>query len=598
MLTTASVFFQTFADAGITHVFVNWGNDHPAMLEDLERQRVENGKTNVEIVTCPNEMVALSAAQAYAQVAGKPAAVIVHVDVGTQALAGAVHNVDKGCAPVLIFAGASPFTVSGELRGSKNEWPMYPQDAPDQPAIVRQFMRFTAQVQSGKNAAKTIMRGLQFATSGPTGPVYLWARREVLEEIVDESSFLSKTAIAKWPSVQPAGLSPTALKAIASALMDATFPMIVTGASGRNTRTVPLLEELSNSLAISIYDSCPQSVNVSYSHPFLIGSSFDGRNENLQHADVALFLDAEIPFIEQTGTRLNEDARAFLIDADPLKHNVGWSHVDAEMICTADVEVALAQLLEALKESLKLAPEPHQHRVEVQERAKRVEELHSAYVSRLSQAVVAASPKGTPTAPFILETLRKAVKAQTPSGGEKVLWLNEATSLAGAIWNYIRPEQPGSMLMAGGASLGWSLPAGCGAQLGARASGKDYDLTVAIMGDGTYMFGIPTVSYWLARRYETPFLTIVLNNGGWASPKLSMLNMHPTGHGSKATMQGLSVGFGPDMPDYSGVARAAGGAWGRRVTKPEEIQPAIEEAIRVVLNEKRSACLDCIIDAV
>jgi len=112
------------------------------------------------------------------------------------------------------------------------------------------------------------------------------------------------------------------------------------------------------------------------------------------------------------------------------------------------------------------------------------------------------------------------------------------------------------------------------------------------------MFGIPTVSYWLARRYETPFLTIVLNNGGWASPKLSMLNMHPTGHGSKATMQGLSVGFGPDMPDYSAVATAAGGAWGRRVTKPEEIQLAIEEAIRVVINEKRSACLDCIIDAV
>ena len=84
MYTTATLIFKTLADAGVTHAFVNWGNDHPAFLEELERERVENGKTVVEIVTCPHEMVALSAAQGYAQVTGKPAAVIVHVDVGTQ----------------------------------------------------------------------------------------------------------------------------------------------------------------------------------------------------------------------------------------------------------------------------------------------------------------------------------------------------------------------------------------------------------------------------------------------------------------------------------------------------------------------------------
>jgi hypothetical protein len=85
MYTASSVFLQSLADAGITHAFVNWGSDHPALLEDLERQRIQgDGNTKPEIVTCPNEMVALSAAQGYAQVTGKPAAVIVHVDVGTQ----------------------------------------------------------------------------------------------------------------------------------------------------------------------------------------------------------------------------------------------------------------------------------------------------------------------------------------------------------------------------------------------------------------------------------------------------------------------------------------------------------------------------------
>ena len=91
MYTTSSVFLQALSAAGITHAFVNWGSDHPGLLEDLERQRTENhptrgdrDPTNPTIITCPNEMVALSAAQGYAQVTGNPAAVIVHVDVGTQ----------------------------------------------------------------------------------------------------------------------------------------------------------------------------------------------------------------------------------------------------------------------------------------------------------------------------------------------------------------------------------------------------------------------------------------------------------------------------------------------------------------------------------
>jgi len=84
MYTASSIFLKTLVDAGITHAFVNWGSDHPGILEDLERQRDENGRTAIQIVTCPNEMVALSAAQGYGQVVGNPAIVIVHVDVGTQ----------------------------------------------------------------------------------------------------------------------------------------------------------------------------------------------------------------------------------------------------------------------------------------------------------------------------------------------------------------------------------------------------------------------------------------------------------------------------------------------------------------------------------
>ena len=76
------------------------------------------------------------------------------------------------------------------------------------------------------------------------------------------------------------------------------------------------------------------------------------------------------------------------------------------------------------------------------------------------------------------------------------------------------------------------------------------------------------------------------------------MGIYPQGHGSKAPGSRLSVGFGPDMPDYSQIAAAAGGAWGRRMSEPAKLKETFEEAIRVVLEEKRCAVIDCIVKSI
>jgi thiamine pyrophosphate-dependent acetolactate synthase large subunit-like protein len=74
-----------------------------------------------------------------------------------------------------------------------------------------------------------------------------------------------------------------------------------------------------------------------------------------------------------------------------------------------------------------------------------------------------------------------------------------------------------------------------------------------------------------------------------------MLGIYPNGYGSKAAGSRLTVGFGPDMPDYAQIAVAAGGAWGRRVSEPQKLKETMEEAIRIILEEKRCAVIDCIV---
>jgi len=75
-----------------------------------------------------------------------------------------------------------------------------------------------------------------------------------------------------------------------------------------------------------------------------------------------------------------------------------------------------------------------------------------------------------------------------------------------------------------------------------------------------------------------------------------MLGVHPTGMGSRATSSHLNVTFGPESPDYSQIAVAAGKAWGKKITHPSEVEGAIREAIAVVQNERRCAVLDVVLE--
>lgn len=116
-VTGAAAILHALEAAGITHLFVNLGSDHPAFLSAFASRQFPK----IQIFTSPNEMNALSAASGFAQLTGNPAAVLVHVECGTQGLAGAVHNVSKGRIPVMILAGTVPVTMEGELMGSRNE---------------------------------------------------------------------------------------------------------------------------------------------------------------------------------------------------------------------------------------------------------------------------------------------------------------------------------------------------------------------------------------------------------------------------------------------------------------------------------------------
>lgn len=98
------------------------------------------------------------------------------------------------------------------------------------------------------------------------------------------------------------------------------------------------------------------------------------------------------------------------------------------------------------------------------------------------------------------------------------------------------------------------------------------------------------VSFHLTQARAHP-ADISARTGGWKSPRLSMLGVHPSGVGSSQPAKNVHVTFGPDAPDYGGIAAAAGGAWHATLKEGTQAQKTIKEAIDVVKGG-RCAVLD------
>ncbi len=564
MPTAAMQLLEGLHEAGVEYIFANLGSDHPAIIEALAEAQAL-GKPLPRLVTCPNEMVALSIAHGYAQSGGRAQCVLVHVECGTQALAGAVHNAARGRIPVVIVAGASPFTQEGEMRGSRNEFIQWIQDVHDQRGILRGYMRYETEIRTGRNIKQLLARSLQFATSEPRGPVYLMAAREVLEEEVPEVAL----DWSRWQPTAPAALPAEDAAEVARALATARNPLVVTSYAGRNPEAVAPLVRLANRLAIAVHDSVPSAMNFPADNPLYQGCQWNEPEQNpaLAEADVVLVLDSDVPWIARHN-RPRADARILHIDTDALKQAMPLWYIHAHRAWQANAAQALAQI-EAALDGIALDD------AAIEARRRRLAARHA---ERLSRLLAAEQPSANEITP---QHLTGAIRARADAD---TIVLSEGISNYTVIADHMMRTRPGTIHASGGGSLGWNG----GAAIGARLANPDA-LVMALGGDGSYMFSVPSTVHWMARQYATPFLQVVYNNRGWKSPKLSMLGVHPHGHASRAN--DIGVAFDPP-PDYAGIAAAAGGAFARTVKRPEELDTALDAAMHAIRVEKRAAVLD------
>jgi acetolactate synthase-1/2/3 large subunit len=531
-------------------VFINSGTDYPPIIESWAKFEAQ-GRPKPEIIISPHEYVALSAAQGFAQATGLPQAVFVHVDVGTQNLGGALHNAFRCRIPVFVLAGLSPCTMEGELPGGRDSYIQFIQNAEDQAGIVRGYTKMNCELRSGKNTQQMVYRALQIANSEPRGPVYMTATREVLEE----KGWDVDANVEAWSPISPMGLDDETLMTLSEALGKAKNPLIVTSYLGRRKESVAELVKLCDKLAVPVVEVAPSYMNFPTDHPMYFGSAPPGL---VREADLILVVDCDLPWIP-AHVRPQDNCRVFYLDIDPIKEHIPLWYIPAERFIRADSQIFLRQINDKFDRNAVLADEDS-----ISARRPQIEKRHWELAEQWRKEETMGPEI---TAAFLTACVREVVDDDT-------IVLNETITSRAIVNRHLPRTKPGTLFGSGGSSLGWFG----GAAVGVKLACPDKDV-VALASDGTYIFSCPTAVYWMARRYKTPFMTVIYNNRGWNAPKSITKGQHPEGYAAKQNLFWAS--FEPPA-ELGLVAAAAGGAFARTVTKPEDLMPALLEGKEAV----------------
>ncbi|KDE58756.1 acetolactate synthase catalytic subunit [Halostagnicola sp. A56] len=553
--TVAESILYALRDNGVDYIFANFGTDHTPLIEAAARLR-DGGEEDSfpELIPCPHEYVAISAAHGYAAVTGNPQAVLVHVDVGTQNLGAAMHNAHRANVPIFVMAGLSPVSDADDLGG--RDHPIhYFQDIFDQTSIVAEYCRWTSEYQPPADPREVVRRGLERAASTPSGPTYLSFSREAFEASVPKPT----QELGPVRQTRPTGADCETVADLTQQIEKSNRPLIVTSDS-LGTDSVDTLVSFAETAGAGVVEHIPSALCFPRGHELHVG--FDTK-EALEHADLLLLLETDVPWVPSE-TDIPPDLTIVQIDTDPTKAAYPHWPFTVDHTVMADPSETIQDVTAQIGEGSddKIWREMHHERIEA-----------------ASDRVNSDRTDGRLTPIVLSNEISEYVDKDT-------IIMEGVVTNRRATLHQIPLSEPGSYFWRGGAGLGWAVPAGIGAKLASPES-----RVISLIGDGGYLFSNPASSIIAAENATAPTLTVIYNNESWEAVREATRSQHGDG---VSAMDGVPEGSYGRSVDFSRIATMSDG-YTRAVDNIEVISEALNEAVDAVDNGT-NAVLDVRLD--
>ena len=555
---------------GIEYVSLNPGSSYRGIHDSLVNY--SGGKP--ELVLCNHEAIAVAVAHGYYHAKGKPMAAAIHDVVGLLNATERVYNAWLDNAAMLIIGGTGP--IAADLRRPHGDWI---HTALVQGESVREFTKFDDQPFSVPGIIDSMLRAYQVATTAPEGPTYLCFDAGLQEDPLSEPADIPD--VATYPPIERPQASDESLSRIADALRDAGSPLIVVNNLG-DQKAVDALVRIAEAVGAAVIEQ-GDLYNFPSRHPLNLT---DAGNDPVKNADVILALnvvDPQSAFARAGMNRMpspivRSDAK--IIDVTLRHYGIkSWSQAygsmfPMHMVVSAEVRDVLPRLAPIVEQSATSAS-----KAKAAERRAAHEATKRALDERFANQ--AANPGNRLPLSFVAQQVYEVIREHDWTLVDRDLRGNWAHRL----WDIDHQSRFTGTTKAG---IGNGLGRAIGAGLANKGTNR---LNVHFQPDGDLLYS-PSALWTLANQ-ELPMLIVTNNNRSYGNDErhqeeVAIIRERP--------VENKGVGIYIEQPavDFAALARSFSVHGEGPIERPEDLRPALDRAMKVVLSGK-PALVDCVV---
>ena len=497
----------------------------------------------LHFVLTRHEQGAVHMADGYARATGKPGFCLVTSGPGaTNTVTGLATAYMDGIPLVCITGQVALHLIGNDAF----------QEA-DVIGITRPVTKHNFLVRDADELPEIIAKAAYIATTGKPGPVVIDIPKNVQKQ---KTAALAPEKIQMRAYHPDVTASPESIAKLADLINHASRPLLYVGGGAINGDASAALAALAHKASIPVTTTLmalgvfPEDDPLSLRMLGMHGSV--AANYAVDHSDLLISVGARFDD-RVTGKIASFAPRATIVHIDIDLSSIGKS-VRADLGVNGYAKPVLEALLPLVKEA--------RHEEWLEQVSRWQDRFPFAYAQQGDDIM----PQ------FVIEKIYEVSKGQaiiTTDVGQHQMWATQ----------YFRYTKARNFISSGGlGTMGFGLPASIGAQLG-RKDG----LVVCVTGDGGVQMNFQELV--VAVEQKLPIVVVIINNG-----YLGMVRQWQElfyGHRYSGVMLGQDsrqpnehVESKPVyLPDFVKMAEAHG-ACARRVSKPEEVAPALEKAFK------------------
>jgi thiamine pyrophosphate-dependent acetolactate synthase large subunit-like protein len=531
MVRVADAIVEILQTEGVKFVSTLPGDDILPIFDALHKN------ARVPLILTRHEQATVYIADGYARSTGEVGVAMVTKGPGRCNAFTAIVNAFTDCVPLVVLFGHS--SRNQLAKGMLQEVPYLD--------TFQTMAKWTFSVPSAERIPEVFRRAFTLARSGRPGPVIIEIPQDISMAQADLPPY-QKTRRVRF------GPDPDDVEELIELMQQAKRPLFYAGRGALWSGATQGLIKVAEAYAIPVMATLPAKGAMPEDHPLCLGLGgypravySTGQSRRFaEEADLVIALGCSFRQ-HATSSWLPKPAQAKLVqvDIDPAELHKNYA---ADLVILSDIDLFLRALLEQSRPVLS-----NWRKGMAGDIAAEIKELKTKWMESWNPRLTSDE---IPMNPY-----RVCWDVTHELDRKKTILLHDAGVTRAYVSHHYEALNPLGFIGFGGTSaMGWSTPAALGAKLG------NPDKTVVnFTGDGS--FGMTGMEIETAARNDIRTLTIILNNESLGASR-ETLHDRFKGHEIGIALRG----------DYAGVARALG-AFGERVDKPADLQPALARAL-------------------